>query len=158
MKRWIVLMVAAAMVLSAGAIALADDHGADVGDLGELNDKQQLRAENLASYFAPRLAEADAEPDEVEASTQELLDQVVEYRTGDDRIGWGAMYKLMLLAEYRGEDLASVVADLQADGGWGFGKAFKEVRNNDEWAATSDTPKNFGQFKKQQRNAASSGD
>jgi hypothetical protein len=158
MKRWIVLVVAAAMVLSMGAIAFADDHGADVVDLGELNDKQQLRAQNLASYFAPRLAEEDAEPGEVVASTQELLDQVVEYRTGDARIGWGAMYKLMLLAEYHGKEFESVVADLQADGGWGFGKAFKEVRNDDEWAATSDTPKNFGQFKKQQRKAASSSD
>ena len=64
----------------------------------------------------------------------------------------------MLLAEFHGEDLESVVTELQADGGWAFGKAFKEVRNDAEWAATSDTPKNFGQFKKQQRRAASNSD
>ncbi len=151
MRRLFVVAMAAALVVSAAAIATADDGVTDT-ETTELNEKQQLRAERLADYFGPRLAGEDADSDVVDAETTELLDQVVEFRTGDERVGWGALYKLMLLAEYEGTDLATVAEGLRADGGgWGFGKAFKELRGDAEWAESSDTPRNFGQWKKQQR-------
>ena len=153
MRRWMVAVLAAMLVLSVAAGAFADDDvdGVDADDVGELNDKQLQRAEDLASYFAPRFADEDAEVGEVESDAVDLTDQVVEFRTGDDRVGWGALYKLLLLAEYRGEDLTTVVENLRSDGGWGFGKNFKELRSDAEWAESSDTPMNFGQWKKHER-------
>lgn len=157
MKRWIVALLAAVLAMSMGAVALADDDVETAAeDTAELNEVLLWRSENLAAYFAPRFAAEDAEPEDVETETEELAEQIIEYRTGDDRIGWGAMYKLMLLAEYHGEDLTEVADGLREEGGWGFGKAMKDLREDSDYE--SDTPKNFGQWKKQQRQNASGGD
>jgi len=152
LKRMIVIGMVVAVVASMGVMALADE--AEPGDAGELNDKQAQRALSLAEYFAPRLVADGEVVEDEEAASDALNDQITEYRTGDNKIGWGAMYKLLILAEYNGQDLAELVAELQADGdGWKFGQALKQLRRDDDWKSSSDTPRNFGQFKKQQRQA-----
>ena len=159
MKRWLVAAMAAVLLVSMSAVAFADDEvEGDAEDAVDLNEVQLWRAESLGSYFAERFAGEDAEPGDVDEAAEGLTETIVEFRTGDDRVGWGALYKLMLLAEYQGEDLSTVAERLRSDGGWGFGKAMKELRKDADWASESDTPKNFGQWKKQQRKNASSDD
>ena len=120
------------------------DHGA------ELADKQIQRAHLLVEFFAPRLTGGEdvaegAEPGDGDAAADALYDKIVALRTGDPVVGWGALYKLMSLAEYRGESLTDLVAGFESEG-WSFGQSLKETRGDD-----GDTPRNLGQFKKEQR-------
>jgi hypothetical protein len=152
MKRLMIIGFVVALVASVSAMAFADEDSTD-GDT-ELNDKQAQRALSLAEYFGPRLVE-EGDPVDDEEAAGSLNDEIVDLRTGDTAVGWGAMYKLLLLAEYNGQDLGELVEELKAEGeGWKFGQRLKEMRNDSDWKSSSDTPKNFGQFKKQQRQAA----
>lgn len=150
MKRWTTLALSGALVLSMTALAVADEVD-DAEAPSELNDKQVQRALSLAEFFAIRGGDEDPEFDP-EAATSDLNDSIVELRTGEDTTGWGVIYKLLLLAEYHGQDLDELAAELRADGdGWKLGQWLKTMRQDEEWQDGSDTPKNFGQFKKQQK-------
>ncbi|MGI9667665.1 MAG: hypothetical protein ACR2N2_11335 [Acidimicrobiia bacterium] len=151
MKRWLVLAMTMVLAFSMSAAAIAGDHVDDESaeaEQGELNDKQTMRAASLAGYFAPHL-------DDVEEAF--LYEQITMLRTTEPKVGWGAMYKLLRLSEYTGQDLDVLIEELRADGGWGFGKAMKEMRTDADWKESSGTAKNFGQFKKQQREKNSDG-
>ena len=162
MRRWPVLAVSMLLVGSMSAMASADDttdgddHAAEFTE--ELNDKQMQRAHLLSAYFAPRLSgygegPADEESEETvgeDAAVEALYEEYIDFRSGDDVVGWGALYKLTMLAEYRDRPLADVVAEFEADG-WAFGQALKEMREDDEWQSESNTPRNLGQFKKEHR-------
>lgn len=162
MRRWLVLALSMLLVGSVSAVAFADDttDGDDhvVESTDELNDKQMQRAHMLAAYFAPRLSDDDEGPagEESEetvgedAAVEALYEEFLDLRSGDDVVGWGALYKLTLLAEYLDRPLADVVAEFEADG-WAFGQALKQMREDDEWQSENDTPRNLGQFKKDQR-------
>ena len=132
-------MFAASM---AGA-AVADDDVTETPEAEseaphELNDAQMFKATMIADYFAGE----DATEEDLQAS----VDAILEYRTGEEKVGWGAIYKLMLLSE------AGVEVEMGEDG-WGFGQYFKQLRDEDpEWLG--DAPKNLGQLKKQARQEA----
>ena len=162
MRRWLVLTVALLLVGSMSAVAFADDEAPE-GDesvecSGELADKQMQRAHMLAEFFAPRLSGdvetvEGGEPEEVadeDPAIDALTGEIVDLRIGDEVVGWGALYKLLLLAEYREQTLTDTVAGFEGDG-WGFGQYLKEMRGDDEWQSENDTPRNLGQFKKEQR-------
>ena len=162
MRRWLVLVLSMLLVGSVSAAAFADettdgdDHAVEFTD--ELNDKQMQRAHMLATYFAPRLSGGDEGPADGEpegtvgeaAAVEALYEEFIDLRSGDDVVGWGALYKLTMLAEYRDQPLADVIAEFEADGG-AFGQALKKMREDDEWQFENDTPRNLGQFKKEQR-------
>jgi hypothetical protein len=203
MRRWIVMAMAVVMLGAMSAGALADDTTEATDDgatevTRTLSDAQLFKARMLADYFAPVDGDGEALTDEVpaeeptETSCEPAGDEVVEgasaadllcgeivaLRTGEDTVGWGAIYKLMLLwqaSQPSEEDLASgaerttfddFITDLREtseDGGWGFGKLFKELR--DEGYDWGDTHKNLGQLNKEtkaeeraERKAAKKGD
>ena len=162
MRRWLVLTMSLLLVGSMSAVAFADDEAPD-GDesgetSGELADKQMQRAQSLAEFFAPRLSDGvgvvdGGEPEEAadeDPAVDALTEVIVDFRTGEEIVGWGALYKLLLLAEYRDQTLTDTVADFEGDG-WAFGQYLKEMREDDEWKSETDTPRNLGQFKKEQR-------
>ena len=142
-KRWIAALMAAALVMAMAGTAMAAD--AEESDSTELNEVQMLRASALAGYFAPAEEGEDPSDEDVEA----LTETIVSLRHGEDRsVGWGVLYKLLLLSEFSEMGLSEYVESF--DGGWGLGKLMKEARDEDpEW--TGDKPKNLGQWKKQQR-------
>lgn len=139
MKKLLALAIAAMMFAAMGGTAIADD-----GD-GEDTDKSVLEASDVQVLRAMRLAEYFEQDPEV----------VGDLRMGngdeDSAIGWGALYKLLLLASAtEGNDLGAYLDSGDFDEGWGFGSLFKELKDSDpEWLG--DTPKNFGQWKKEQR-------
>jgi len=182
MRRWLAPLLAAALLAAMTTVAMADDDvsGIDdtVEDQGELADKQLQRARSLATYFSVILPAApsddgagDAISDDAEGpctveeiGEAEALDEgatalcevLVGLRIGDEKVGWGAMYKLLLLAQGNDVSLTELLAEYAAsDEGWGFGKAFKELRNGDDPDWIGETPKNLGQFKKQERDKKS---
>jgi hypothetical protein len=162
MRRWFVLTIAVLLVGSMSAVAFADDEApeddtsTESTDRGaELADKQIQRAHLLAEFFAPRLSGGDeavegAEPADGDTAAVALYDEIVALRTGDTVVGWGALYKLMSLAEYSGQSVDDLVAEFEGEG-WSFGQSLKEMRDDDEWQSDNDTPRNLGQFKKEQR-------
>ena len=162
MRRWLVLTVSLLLVGSMSAVAFADDEAPDsdesVESSGELADKQMQRAQSLAEFFAPRLSGdgevvEGGEPEEAadeDPAVDALTEVIVDFRTGEEIVGWGALYKLLLLAEYRDQTLTDTVAEFEGDG-WAFGQYLKEMREDDEWQSETDTPRNLGQFKKEQR-------
>lgn len=153
MRKLLALVAAVAMFGSMGA-ALADDEdpGTTTQDDVKLAAIQEYKARMLADFFTDRLVNdgATTEATEGDGADDTLYDEIVALRTGDElTVGWGALYKLLLIAEATGSPLSDVVA-MRGDGGWGFGKIFKELRDGEsEWRG--DTPRNLGQFKKQQR-------
>lgn len=157
MRKILTLAVMVALFATMGA-ALADDHveGDEVEDSAELSDAQLVKAALLADYFGDRLGPDDGEPaDPEDTAAEEALEQeIIALRTGEDGItvGWGALYKLLLVAEATDSSLVDVIAE-RGDGGWAFGTMLKALRDEDpDWRG--DTPRNLGQFKKQQREAA----
>lgn len=142
MKRWTILAMTMILALSVTTVAFADEHDEGETETTELNDKQMQRAANLAEYYAPHLEDGDAEA---------LQEQIVALRTETPKVGWGVMYKLLRLSEYTGDDLDTLIEELRGEGGWGLGKAMKEMREDSEWKESSTSAKNFGQFKKEQR-------
>lgn len=182
MRRWLALALTAMMVTAMTTVAMADDEVPEfddtVEDQGELADKQLQRARSLATYFSAILPAAAIPEDAPDDATQEpsaaclvenaeeagtvddaasaLCEVLVGLRTGDERVGWGAMYKLLLLSQAKDISLTELLAEYSdTDEGWGFGKAFKELRDGDNPDWRGDTPKNLGQFKKQERNEKS---
>jgi hypothetical protein len=165
MRRLLVLLAAITVLGSMGA-AIADDDVDGLDDdstTTELNATQDLKARMLAEYFSERLGGGSGDGQDVAGDDGEvagedvtpadaLFEEIVALRTGDDTVGWGALYKLLLIAEANETTLADVVQTYGEDG-WGFGQIFKALREeNAEWRG--DTPRNLGQFKKQQREAA----
>jgi hypothetical protein len=154
MKRIALVAVAAALFASTAAIAFADDTETETdidetSETRELNETQQWKAKMIAGYMDDVLAEW-LEPEPLPSS----LDQVTELRTGDTVVGWGAMFKLIQLAELGGQSLTDLLAEIDADDeGWAFGRRFKELKELKDNGAESDddAPKNLGQLKKQDK-------
>lgn len=132
MRRIFVIGLTTALITATSAIALADDEAPeaeheDTEEVTELSEAQMRKAELIADYFA-----GDEATDEDSAAQ---LEKVLDLRS---QTGWGAVYKLMLLAQ-AGVDIDEI------EGGWAFGKHFKSLVEDE------DAPKNLGQLKKQQR-------
>ena len=178
MRRWLAPLFAAMLLAAMTTVAMADDDVSEVDDTvedqGELADKQLQRARSLATYFSvilpaapsdegaddaivgdatgPCTVEEIGESEALDEGAEALCEVLVGLRTGDEKVGWGAMYKLLLLAQGNDVSLTELLAEYAAsDDGWGFGKAFKELRDGDDPDWLGDTPKNLGQFKKQER-------
>jgi len=137
MRRIFVIGMTTALITATSAIALADDEAPeaeheDTEEVVELSEAQMRKAELIADYFA-----GDEATDEDSAAQ---LEKVLDLRS---QTGWGAVYKLMLLAQ-AGVDIDAI------EGGWAFGKHFKSLME-DEAELIKDAPKNLGQLKKQQR-------
>jgi hypothetical protein len=150
MKRIALVAVAAALFASTAAIAFADDTETETdidetSETRELNETQQWKAEMTAGYMEDVLA------DWLEPEPNFSLDQVTELRTGDTVVGWGAMFKLIQLAELGEQSLTDLLAEIDADDeGWAFGRRFKELKDNGA-ESDDDAPKNLGQLKKQDK-------
>ncbi len=145
MKRLALVAVAAALFASTAAIAVADDTDVDTetSETRELSEAQLLKAKLLADYSI----DGDAD--------QEAVDEIVDLRTGDTVIGWGAMFKLLQLAKATEMSLSELLATIDGDGdgdddGWAFGRRFRELGLN-PGKPLEDAPKNLGQLKKQNR-------
>jgi hypothetical protein len=151
MKRIALVAVAAALFASTAAIAFADDTETETdidetSETRELNETQQRKAEMIAGYMEDVLADW-LEPEPLPSS----LDQVTELRTGDTVVGWGAMFKLIQLAELGEQSLTDLLAEIDSDDeGWAFGRRFKELKDNGA-ESDDDAPKNLGQLKKQDK-------
>ena len=155
MKRIALVAVAAALFASTAAIAFADDAETETdmdetSETRELNETQMWKANMIADYMdellAERLATVLLEPDPLAPTS---LDLVIELRTGDTVVGWGAMFKLIQLAELGDQTLAELLADIDGDG-WALGRRFKEFKD-DGVELDDDAPKNLGQLKKQDK-------
>lgn len=160
MKRIALVAVAAALFASTAAIAFADDAETETdmdetSETRELNETQMWKANMIADYMDDLLAERlEGEPPEsvpLEPAPPSSLDQVIELRTGDTVVGWGAMFKLIQLAELGDQSLAELLAEIDGDDdGWAFGKRFKELEDKGA-ELDADAPKNLGQLKKQDK-------
>jgi opacity protein-like surface antigen len=143
MRRIAVIAVAAALFATTGAVAVAAETESDPGtsEAGVLSEAQLWGTSLLAGYFVDRFENEDA-----------AVTAITDLRTGDMVIGWGAMFKLFQLAELEDLSLAALLGDIEGDGrGWAFGYRFKEFAGDHPYEASDDTPKNFGQLKKQGR-------
>lgn len=157
MKRIALVAVAAALFASSAAIAFADDaetetDAEETSETRELNETQMWKAIMIAGYMDEFLGESlEPETPSLEEPEPSSLDQVIELRTGDTVVGWGAMFKLIQLAELGQQSLAELLAEIDGDDeGWAFGRRFKELK--DDGAESDDNaPKNLGQLKKQQK-------
>ncbi|MFV1972033.1 MAG: hypothetical protein ACC683_13670, partial [Acidimicrobiia bacterium] len=129
------IAIAAALFASSAVIALADDTDFDTetSETRELSEAQLLKAKLLADYSV----DGDAD--------QEAVDEIVDLRTGDTVIGWGAMFKLLQLEKATDMTLAQLVEVKQTSG---FGWMFREYEVDKK---DGNTPKNLGQLKKQNR-------
>jgi len=132
MRRLVIFAAAIALFASTAAIASADDHDS----AAELSDAQQRKAELLADYMLHDGAD--------EAAKEAAIDEIVELRTGDTIVGWGALFKLLQLEAATGVPLSTLI---EADG-WGFGRLFKALEQ-EQRDRLEGTAKNFGQLKKQ---------
>lgn len=144
-----VIGVTTALLGVTAAVAVADDvtevEQPEETEVIELSDAQMRKARLIADYFTPDEVKAQDEvdtDDDGEAVVDPVLDTVLEFRS---QTGWGAVYKLMLLAQ-AGVDIEEL------DGEWGFGRHFKNL-TGEQSAAIADAPKNLGQLKKQEREA-----
>jgi hypothetical protein len=144
MKRLAIIGAAVMLFASTAAIASADDADSDtdVTEASELSDAQQRKAELLADYIV------GDEPEDGE--TDAAIDEIVELRTGDPAVGWGAMFKLLQLAKATGTELSltEYMAEIRSEGGWAFGRRFKEL-DDEQRGNLDDTAKNLGQLKQQ---------
>jgi len=141
---FVIGMATAALIVPV-QVAVADDETAEIEqpdqeEVVELSDAQMRKAILIADYFTPAATDEDTTADD---DVDPVLETVLELRS---QTGWGAVYKLMLLSE-----AGVVIEDL--DGGWGFGKYFKNLTEA-ESELIADAPKNLGQLKKQQRDEA----
>lgn len=133
--------------------ALADegeplDTATDIEEDGTLSAAQQFKLEMIADYVAGD--EADEET--LAAAT----DQVTALREAD--LGWGALFKLVMLAGALGEDPANLLGEPDENGEYsiGFGE-LKQMLTDEQLAALADGPRNLGQLKKQAREEAAAG-
>jgi len=146
-RRMFVVGVTTVLLAVPGAVAVADDdvdgvEQAEETEVVELSEAQMRKAMLIADYFTPDDVKTEDEV-HTDEDVDPVLETVLELRS---QTGWGAVYKLMLLAQ------AGVVIE-ELDGEWGFGRHFKNL-DDDEAALISDAPKNLGQLKKQQRDEA----
>ncbi len=140
MKRIFAVVLTTVLLGSVAGAALADDEAPEAEDTEtttELSDAQMWKAKMIADYFV-----------EDEGDVEALTDEIIEVRTGDPAVGWGALYKLMLLSKANDMSLGDYLATMDGDGGWGFGKLFKAL-DDDQKSLLADTPKNLGQANKQ---------
>jgi len=147
MKRIFAVVLATVLLGSVAGAALADDEAPESEDTEttkELSDAQMWKAKMIADYFVDDTGDEAA----VEAAAEALTGDILEVRTGDPAVGWGALYKLMLLSKANGMTLTDYLATMDGDGGWAFGKRFKEL-DGEQKALLADTPKNLGQANKQ---------
>jgi hypothetical protein len=160
MKRIAILTATVALFASTAAVALADDDAGDdtvepettelVDHTEDPFEEQLWQVQLLARYKAGDEAE--------EPALTEAEQEIAELRTGDDKTGWGAIFKLIQLYklyELNAPDDGSapmtfdeMVAEYGAEG-WAFGKRFREYEP--EHRESLDSTKNLGQLKKQDR-------
>ena len=143
MRRLFIIGASAVLLGSMVPIALADDTPTtdeEVPAERVLSEAQMRKAQLIADYFAP---DEGSEGDVTAEEDTVTVERIIELRTGVPAVGWGALYKLLLL------EAAGIDVD-RDEGGWGFGIHFKELRDNGDWPS-EDTPKNLGQLMKQQR-------
>ncbi len=149
MRRLFIVALATTLLGSTMGIAFADDEVADGEDAESavISEAQLWKARMIADYFIPEDAE------DPEGDTETLTDEVVEARTGDPAVGWGALYKVMQLWVATGEEdqsLTDFIAMLEEDGGWAFGKRFKALDDEQRTKLEeADLPRNLGQAHKQ---------
>jgi len=147
MKRIFAVVLTTVLLGSVAGAALADDEAAESEDTEtttELSDAQLWKAKMIAGYFV----EDNEDEAVVEADVEALTEVIIDVRTGEPAVGWGALYKLMLLSKANEMSLTDYLATMDGDDGWGFGKRFKTL-NDDQKALLADTPKNLGQANKQ---------
>jgi hypothetical protein len=147
MRRILIVALAATLLGSTVGTALADDEVTE-GDGTEsavLSEAQMWKARMIADYFIPEPAD--------EGAAEALTDEIVEARTGEPAVGWGALYKVMQLWVATGgedESLTDFIGMLEDDGGWAFGKRFKALDDDQRTKLEeADLPKNLGQAQKQ---------
>jgi hypothetical protein len=149
MRRLFIVALATTLLGSTMGIAFADDEVTDGEDTESavISETQLWKARMIADYFIPEDAE---DPD---GDAEALTDEVVEARTGEPAIGWGALYKVMQLWVATGdedESLTDFIAMLEDDGGWAFGKRFKALDDEQRTKLEeADLPRNLGQAHKQ---------
>jgi hypothetical protein len=169
MKRIAVIAAAIAMFASTAAIALADEAAESPGDEPEsseervLNETQMWKVNILADYWLSGEEAVDVASDGEEAESalsieEKIRAEIEALRTGEIVVGWGAMFKLMQLAKlYEPAMSFTEVAEMirDSDEGWAFGRRFKKLaeerEDEAELESDDDSPKNFGQLKKQYR-------
>jgi hypothetical protein len=149
MRRLFIVALATTLLGSTMGIAFADDEVTDGEDTESavISETQLWKARMIADYFIPEDAE---DPD---GDAEALTDEVVEARTGEPAIGWGALYKVMQLWVATGDEdqsLTDFIAMLEDDGGWAFGKRFKALDDEQRTKLEeADLPRNLGQAHKQ---------
>ena len=148
MRRMFVIGMTTVFLAVPGAFAVAEEEvepvdPAEETEIVEISAAQTRKALLIATQFAAGANDTVEGDDSVSEPVDEVLETVLELRR---QTGWGAVYKLMLLAE------AGVEID-ELDGAWGFGKQFKGLAE-EQAELIADAPKNLGQLKKQEREAA----
>jgi hypothetical protein len=151
MKRIVMVLMATVLLGAAAGAAMAGDDALeapqteDTSTSTSLSDAQTWKAEVIADSFVADDAE--------EGEAQALTEEIVAARTGEPSVGWGALYKVMQLwvaTGEDGEDLTTFMSNLRDEGGWAFGKRFKELEpDQQEKLDAADLPKNLGQAQKQ---------
>ena len=140
MKR-LILLVALVMAMAVLApAAFADDDVSESEDT-EMTEKvlsaaQVWKAKMIADYIAG------------DEATEEQVDEVVAFRTGDPAIGWGAYFKLASYANAMGISVADLLR-IHPPGpdGYDFGEIKKEL-TDDQLELLMEGPKNLGQLQK----------
>lgn len=149
MRRLFIVALATTLLGSTMGIAFAEDEVIDGEDteIAVMSETQLWKARMIADYFIPEDAE---DPD---GDAEALTDEVVEARTGEPSVGWGALYKVMQLWVATGEEdetLTDFITKLEGEGGWAFGKRFKALDDDQRTKLDeADLPKNLGQAQKQ---------
>ena len=147
MRRLFIVALATTLLGSTIGTAFADDEVTE-GDGTEsavLSEAQMWKARMIADYFIPEPVD--------EGAAEALTDEIVEARTREPAVGWGALYKVMQLWVATGgedESLTDFIGMLEDDGGWAFGKRFKALDDDQRTKLEeADLPKNLGQAQKQ---------
>lgn len=160
MKRIAILAATVALFASTAAVAFADD---DAGEEEAEPETTEL-ADHTEDPFEEQLwqvqllARYKAGDDDYDTDPEAAEEEIALLRTGDDKTGWGAIFKLIQL--YKLHELEALnegstpmtFADMVAEygeEGWAFGKRFREYDSADR--ESLDPPKNLGQLKKQDR-------
>lgn len=153
MRRLFIVALAATLVGSVMGTAFADDEvtEGDGTDTALHSEAQLWKARMIADYFIPEPTDEGAA--EAPADEDPLVYEIIEARTGEPAVGWGALYKVMQLWVATGgedESLTDFIGMLEEDGGWAFGKRFKALDDEQRTKLDeADLPKNLGQAQKQ---------
>ncbi len=153
MRRLFIVALAATLLGSAMGTAFADDEVTEGDDTESavVSEAQMWKARMIADYFIPE--EADEDTAETPTGDDPLVGEIIVARTGEPAVGWGALYKVMQLWVATGgedETLTDFIGMLEEDGGWAFGKRFKELSDDQRTKLDeADLPRNLGQAQKQ---------